>query len=182
MGSVYNATCWGGSIFSPLVSRKLLDGSAKFKRRSKALPISLTSELPMTSQVRSKITYFAGHGSSRECAITSSKTHFIENQRQGVSCLVHMWLLEITDNTTSGHRSGHQGSAHEPNFTRAVWCMFYGQFFISNSMVLVIRTSGTVYVTSWWRSGQRQVKKGQILSWYLCIKWASKRCSSSRRF
>ena len=30
-------------------------------------------------------------------------------------------------------------------------------------MVLVIRTSGTVWVTSWWRSGQCQVKKGQIL-------------------
>ena len=86
------------------------------------IPISLTSGSPMMSQVRSKIKCFAGHGSSRECTITSSKTHFIENQRQGVSCLVHMLLLdlEVTDNTRSGHRSGHQGSAHEPNFTRAV--------------------------------------------------------------
>ena len=29
-------------------------------------------------------------------------------------------------------------------------------------MVLVIRTSGTIKVTSWWRSCQCQVKKGQI--------------------
>ena len=44
-------------------------------------PISLTSGSPMTAQVRSKIKCFAGHGSSRKCVITSSKTHFIENQR-----------------------------------------------------------------------------------------------------
>ena len=73
-----------------------------------------------------------------------------------------MLLLEVTDDTRSGHRSGHEGSAHEPNFTRAVRCMFYGPFFISNSMLLVIRQSGTVEVISWWRSGQCQVKKGQI--------------------
>ena len=53
-------------------------------------------------------------------------------------------ILEVTDNTRSGQRSGHQGSTQEPNFTRVVRCMFYGQFFIPNSMVLVIRLSGTI--------------------------------------
>ena len=48
---------------------------------------------------------------------------------QGVSCLVHMLLLDVTDNTRSGHRLGHQGSAHEPNSTRVVQCMFYEHFF-----------------------------------------------------
>ena len=43
--------------------------------------ISLTSGSPMTSQIRSKIKCFTVHGSSREFAITPSKTHFVENQR-----------------------------------------------------------------------------------------------------
>ena len=40
VGSVYNATWWGGGIFLPLlVSPKLLNGSAKFKRLRKPCQI-----------------------------------------------------------------------------------------------------------------------------------------------
>ena len=90
--------------------------------------ISLTSGSLMTAQVRSKVICFTFHGCSMECVITSSKTHCIENKRQSVSFLVHMMLLEVTDNTRSGHRSGYQRSANEPNFSRVVQCMLYDQF------------------------------------------------------
>ena len=89
VGSVYNATWWWGGVF--LAPHRISETTGRIRKIQTAFespvkfaegnPILLTSGSPMTSQVRSKITCFAGHGSSRECAITSSKTHFIENQR-----------------------------------------------------------------------------------------------------
>ena len=109
VGSVYNATWWGGYFLPPRISEttgRSCKNQAAYESPVKFVegtPTSLISGSPMTSQVRSKIKCFAGHGSSRECAIiTSSKTHVIENQRQDVSCLVHMLLLEVADNTRSG--------------------------------------------------------------------------------
>ena len=118
----------------------------------------------MTSQVRSKIKCFAGHGSTRESAITSSKTHFIENQRgasvaQYICCYQRSLIIpgQVTGQVTKG-----QPQHMNPISLGLCDACFMDNFFISNSMVLVIRTSGTVKVTSWWRSGQCQVKKGKI--------------------
>ena len=49
-------------------------------------------------------------------------------------------------------------------------------------MVLVIRTSGTVKVTSWWRSGQFQVKKGQILKLIFLHKMGIKSAADAARY
>ena len=59
--------------------------------------VSLASGSLMTSQIKSKV-----HECSMECFITSSKAHFINNQRY-ISYLAHMLLIEVTD-TRSGHR------------------------------------------------------------------------------
>ena len=93
--SLYVTWClWGGGLFLPpsylwnywtdsqnsnaCKIQTAFDSPVKFVQGN---PISLTSGSPMTSQVRSKKKIFTIHGSSRECTITSIKTHSIENQR-----------------------------------------------------------------------------------------------------
>ena len=77
----------GGHLFAPRISetteriRKIQTAFHSPLKFAEGNLISLSSGSPMTSQVRSKIKCFTVLGSSRECAITPSKTHFVQNQR-----------------------------------------------------------------------------------------------------
>ena len=70
VGSVYNATWWG-AILPPRISettgriRKIQTAFESPVKFVEGNPILLTSRSLMTSQVKSKIKCFAGHGSSR---------------------------------------------------------------------------------------------------------------------
>ena len=68
-------------------------------------------------------------------------------------------LLEATD-TRSGHRGPVTKGQHKPNFTGAVWCMFYGQYLFLSQWCWLDDHQGRFRLHS--GGGQVKVKKGKI--------------------